>query len=316
VTDAPVDFFEYIDRDVKPDFEDKDFLFDVFCRFGTLQVYSWDIDPTYPVLRKIYDMEGISPNNRLWRTFLYVTFYSLGSSYRVWDKHPEPCLPPPEDLREPTGIERRGFRARPDLVQKHIQAALDATNGGDFLGWVQSYGTGEDGWNNARDAMRSLPWGGNWSAYKWADLLAATHDVALTAPDFGVGGGGATAGPIPGMVILTGHPWEKCAKDIDLQRDLYERCVKAGVPFKGMDQVETSLCDFNSLCKGRFYVGHDVDSQMEHFKKGGVPPLFWEARSAIPDEYRGEKRDWFGVRKSLKRDFADKSIVEPKWLTL
>lgn len=295
-----------------PNLEDKESLFEVFCEFAKLQIYSWDIDPTYPVLKKVYELEEVSPNNRLWRTFLYVSLYNLGSSYRVWSKFPEPELPSLEILRQPTGIERRGFRARPDLVQKHLQAVLDLT-GGDFVGWVESYGEGEDGWNKARDAMRSLPWGGNWSAYKWADLLSNTHDVPIVAPDFGVGGGGETAGPIPGMVILTGSSWKDCATKIDVQRDLYERAKKAGVPFRGMDQVETSLCDFNSLCKGRYYAGHDVDAQMEHFRSGNVPECFWLARAVIPEEYRGEfKKEggWFGVDNSLKRAFADDSKLK------
>ena len=304
-----MDFFDFANDGEPADLEDKDFLFEAFCKFGTLQVETWDIDPTYPVLKRIYDMEDLSENDRVWRTFLYVCLYNIGSAYRVWDKYPSPCLPDLETLRQPTGIERRGFRQRPDLVQKHITAALKAS-GGDFAGWVRGYGSGEAGWNNARDAMRALPWGGNWSAYKWADLLAVTHGLPFEAPDFGVGSGGKTAGPIPGMVTLTGHDWKRCATDIDLQKALFKKCAKAGVPFRGLDQVETSLCDFNSLCKGRFYAGHDIDSQMEHFKSGSVPDSFWEARSVFPDNYRGEKNDWFGVDKSLKRRFVDYSEVD------
>ncbi len=304
-----MDFMDFLSEDKAPNLEDKDYLFEVFCEFAKLQIYSWDIDPTYPVLRKIYDLEGVSENDRLWRTFLYVTFYSLGSAYRVWSEHPSPELPPLEILRQPTGIERRGFRARPDIVQNHLKAVLDLT-GGDFKGWVESYGEGEEGWNRAREGMRSLPWGGNWSAYKWADLLSNTHDAPLVAPDFGVGGGGETAGPIPGMVTLTGHSWKDCAENLSLQRDLYQRAKLAGVPFRGLDQVETSLCDFNSLCKGRYYVGHDCDAQMEHFQSGKVPDLFWQARSVIPDEYRGEIGGWFGVDKSLKGNFLQNGRLE------
>lgn len=306
-----MDFMDFMGNsgNKAPNLEDKEALFEVFCEFAKLQIHSWDIDPTYPVLKKIYDLEEVSRNDRLWRTFLYVTFYSLGSTYRVWKAHPSPELPPLEILNQSTGIERRGFRARPDIVQNHLKAVLDLT-GGDFAGWVDSYGSGEDGWNKARDGMRSLPWGGNWSAYKWADLLSNTHDLPLVAPDFGVGGGGETAGPIPGMVILTGHPWKECAENISLQTDLYERTKLAGVPFRGLDQVETCLCDFNSLCKGRYYVGHDGDQQMESFKSGSVPDLFWEARSVLPDEYRGEKGGWFGVDKTLKRVFLEESRLK------
>jgi hypothetical protein len=292
----------------RPDFDDKDFLFEVFCEFGRLQVYSWDIDPTYPVLKNLYDQEGIDENQRLWRTFLYVTFYNLGSSYRVWDAFPEPSLPDLETLTQPTGVERRGFRQRPHLVLEHIQAVMDVT-GGDFVGWVRSFGSGQEGWNAARTAMKSLVHGGDWSAYKWADLLSNTHELPLVAPDFGVGGGSESAGPIPGMVILTGHDWKECATNLDLQWELYERCKTAGVPFRGLDQVETSLCDFNSLCKGRYYVGHDCDAQMEHFRSGDVPSSFWNARSSIPSGYRGEVSGWFGVDKTLKPVFMNESLL-------
>lgn len=297
-----MDFMDFASESNPPDFSDKEYLFEIFCRFAKGQIYSWDIDPTYPVLKRIYDMEGLDSNTRLWRTFLYVTFYSLGSSYRVWSLYPEPTIPNESDLNQPTGIERRGFRARPDLVLKHIQAAMDLTKG-DFKGWVEGYGSGTSGWDAARDGMRSLPWGGNWSAYKWADLLKNTHDFPLEAPDFGVGGGGETAGPIPGMVTLTGRPWKECAEDLELQKDLLARSKKAGVPFGGLDQVETCLCDFNSLCHGRYYIGHDIDSQMESFRTGAVPASFWEARSVIPSEFRGELNGWAGVRKELKGRF-------------
>lgn len=286
-----------------PNLDDKVFLFDVFCRFGAAQVESWDIDPTYPVLERIYDLEEVSPNNRLWRTFLYVTFYNLGSSYRVWSAYPEPTLPNLDDLNQPTGIERRGFRARPEVVRRHIESALEVSQG-DFVAWVESYGEGEAGWDTARDAMKGLHYGGDWSAYKWADLLLNVHHLPLIASDFGVGGGSETAGPIPGMVILTGHNWKDCATKIDLQKSLFERCREAGAPFRGLDQVETCLCDFNSLVKGRYYMGHDIDAQMGHFRSGEVPGLFWSARDVFPDRYRGERNGWFGVRRGRMRDFA------------
>lgn len=306
-----MNFVEYAQNEARssPDFSDKEALFQFFCRFGNLQILSGDIDPTYPVLRKIYDNESLSENSRLWRTYLYVTLYNLGSAHRIWTNHPSPELPPLDILRQPTGIERRGFRARPDLVQKHLGAMLDLT-GGDLVKWTQAFGEGEDGWNAARDAMRSFPWGGNWSAYKWADLLTHTHGLPLVSPDFGVGGGSATAGPIPGMVILTGLTWQECATNIQAQRDFYAKCKDAGALFKGMDQVETSLCDFNSLCKGHYYVGHDIDCQMDHFKSGAVPESIWSAREVFRDKDRGELNGWFGVRNPRKRLFVDESKLE------
>ena len=72
--------------------------------------------------------------------------------------------------------------------------------------------------------------------------------------------------------------------------------------------METSLCDFNSLYKGRYYAGHDIDMQMERLAY--CDASLWEARaSAIPQEYRGEVVGWFGVRKELMAKYRDESLI-------
>jgi len=154
-----------------------------------------------------------------------------------------------------------------------------------------------------------LPYAGPWSSYKWADLLKNVHGLRITANDVGVGGKGETAGPIPGMVLLTGLDWKQCANDTNSQRDLLSRCVEHyGVPFTGLDQLETCLCDFNSLAHGRYYSGHDIDVQMEHLP---TDKIWWMARGiAIPKSCRGEVgRRWNGPRKALKSLYRDKGII-------
>jgi len=77
---------------------------------------------------------------------------------------------------------------------------------------------------------------------------------------------------------------------------LLDECRDLGVPFAGLDQLETSLCDVNSLRKGHYYVGHDIDLMMKHLS--GAGENFWTARrKVIPGEYLGELWGWQGVRK-------------------
>ncbi len=133
------------------------------------------------------------------------------------------------------------------------------------------------------------------------------HDVPITASDLGVGGASETSGPIPGMVLLTGKSWNVCATDLALQRDLLLKARASGVPFSGLDQLETALCDFNSLHKGGYYVGHDIDDQMT--KLAGCGPMLWESRSVFPDAFRGEVGGWNGVRKELKTAYRDRGVV-------
>ncbi|HJV96470.1 MAG TPA: hypothetical protein VJ608_10560 [Albitalea sp.] len=273
-----------------------------FCSFAKQHVESGDIDPTYPVLKRVYEAERLDREQALWRTLLYVAFYHLGSSQAAARAYPDPMARSFQggpSLK--TGVERRGFRGN-DLVWGHLQAVVDrARASGGLWAWVDSAVRqgGKVGWRALRDAFQEFPHAGPWSSYKLADLLKNVHDLPITADDIGVGGGSATAGPIPGMVRVTGANWKTCATDVGLQQELHDECVWRGVPFNGLDQLETSLCDFNSACKGRYYVGHDIDDQME--KIDGLGPVWWEARAAsFAPSYLGEVGGWFGVRKQLR----------------
>lgn len=280
-----------------------------FRVFAAAQLASGDIDPTYPVLAKVYRQRGYDADTALWHTLLYVAFYNLGSAEEVFNAFPayQHITAP---LTKTTGIERRGFRGN-TLANDHINAmvALWKAAGGPSK-WVQGVigRGGEQGWKKLRLAFQQVPHGGNWSSYKWADLLKNVHHLPITADDIGVGGGGPTAGPVPGMVRLTNKPWKECAENVLLQRQLMLDCVSKGVPFDGLDQLETALCDFNSLCKGTYYVGHDIDQQMDQLANLG--PEWWAARQQVfPRQYLGELNGWNGVRKELKTKYAQEGVV-------
>lgn len=199
------------------------------------------------------------------------------------------------------------------MAVEHVNAMLNLIRPhGSMRAWVEAASSkgGERGWREVRQQFRQLPWAGHWSSYKWADLLKHVHGVKITADDIGVGGGGETAGPIPGMVWLTGHDWRRCATDVELQRDLMAECVEAGVPFDGLDQLETCLCDMNSLQKGHYYVGHDIDVMQENLTKAGASEVFWAARRNVFDpQHLGEVGGWRGVRKPLLTVYSRTGVV-------
>lgn len=287
-----------------------------FCRFATLHVESGDIDPMYPVLKGIYQAEGLSEEIALWRTLLYLAWYHAGSAQRAWDLWPEPTLIPPRAVEGfQTGIERRAFRGNRKAGDL-LNAIVDLTKRkfGSLSEWVwDTTGPGgERGWILTRWAMEAFPYCGPWAGYKWADLLKHVHDFPITASDLGVGGGSQTAGPIPGMVSLyEAIEWHRCAEDRGLQMELLGRSKAEGVPFNGLDQLETSLCDFNSLRKGRYYVGHDIDAQQEQLQKIGAPDIWWVARAqAFSGRYRGEASGWDGVRTNLKGLYSNQRKME------
>ena len=92
-----------------------------------------------------------------------------------------------------------------------------------------------------------------------------------------------------------------------IMRELWAR----GVPFK-VSEVETILCNWKALSKGRYYIGHDIDEML-----GGVLSLpstgeyapvrkrLLAARAAtFMPELLGENMGWIGIRKELMPRFA------------
>lgn len=284
-------------------------LFVDFCRFAELMLSSGDLDPTYPVLRRSYDVAGLSQEARLWRTLLYVTWYSLGSAEAVWTSFPEPTELP-RSLRLPTGVERRGFRGN-SYAPDHVNAVLlHAKNrAGSLTDWVTAMldgASGKTGWRGVRNEYERISQAGPWSSFKLADLLAHVHDVPIWADSI-AGATGLTAGPVSGMARLTGLSHEVCLHDVELQEELLS-LVQTRVPaMKTLDELETCLCDFNSLAKGSYYVGHDIDLQMESLASSG--PLLWEARAVFDSKVRGEVNGWSGLRRSRKLLYRDQGVI-------
>jgi len=280
--------------------------FAMFKAFAVEHKRSGDIDPVYPVLREVHKIRDYSFEEATWHTLLYITWYHLGSCETVMKRYPKRSNIPrqPGPLR--TGIERRGFRGNERGVAM-INALLDNLASRSFTDWLMSCceiteTTGQhyakERWKRLARDFVSVRGNGVWAGYKWCDLVKNVLAFPITAPDIGFGGMGRMAGPVPGLVRLTGQDWKRCALDVDLQERFYEFCLCEGIPWDGLEEMETALCDFNTYRKGHYYVGHDIDLMMEQI--AGIPGEndYWNARSRIfPKEYLGEEGGWFGLRK-------------------
>lgn len=278
-----------------------------FVAFAKAQIATWDIDPVYPVLVKNFDIEGLTLEQRYWRLALYLTFYHLGSAEYWWTQEPEPSLNAVVRITaSPTGVERRGMRGNTTLVQRFLHDMLQENMQGSVaVCWNMG---GKEGWKFAFDTIQQACRGaGTWAAYKWADLLKNVLGLPITANDLGLGGGGKNAGPIPGLSKLTGCPWEECANDLMLQEVAYQKALDLGVPFTGLDQFETCLCDFNSLVKGHYYVGADIDAMQAHLSPSSY---LWVARElALPRPLLGEVAGWTGVAPAMLKTYAQTGAI-------
>lgn len=293
-------------------------LLDDFAKFSGYQLASGDIDPMYPVLKEVYRAEALDPEIALWRTLLYVTWYHIGTAEAVWTRFPEPGLLDRPLSYYPTGIERRGFRGN-DKGQALVNEVLThlTEHYGSLVKWVDAirHSTKPDaflGWTEARKEFEGFSGNGPWSSYKWVDLLKNVHGYPFEAPDIGVGGQGDTAGPVCGMVALTGLSARDCITNFRKQRELLEMTRALGAPLGGLDQLETCLCDFNSLLKGSYYSGRDLDMLMQQL--GGCSPVFWRARSAVFDDRSlGEVQGWHGIRKARDKVYSQGGRVLAPW---
>lgn len=280
-----------------------------FTQFGRVLIRSGDIDPQFPLLRELYDQLGLDENTALWYTALYLVFYHLGSAVEAWRRYPEPDVISTQDWSGdlPYTKQRRCFRGN-DGGRRQLNALVEASDG-DLQHWVEDLvGAGdEEGWTRVRAGATELPYHGPWSSYKFCDMMKFVHGYPITAPDIGTKPG-ATAGPIAGLVSLTGLSREQCSEDTDLHLELLHIAQDTGAEVDGLDQLESILCDWQSIINGRYYLGHDIDRDLGQLRVP-APDLkrMLSIRQRLFDErLLGELQDWSDVRLHLNSVYRDR----------
>jgi len=293
---------------------------DDYATFHRLQTLTSDVDPVYPVLTAVARNVGLDIDQTAWLCLLHVAFYDLGSAllaYAITDGRPRPL--PEQALRLPCGTERRGHRD-PRQLAAHLDALVARADGYDGAGrWLSEIATATceaDGYRRlcyrtAFGALLDVRGFGRWAAYKTCELVATVLGPAdpawygLTPTDMGHA---HSTGPRKGLALLTpvpdGNSFSTVAilnqlSDL-LVHELHARGLPATIP-----TAETTLCDFHSLHKGHYYVGHDIDHMAAQLDRAVIPVpdltpgaarrsetmlrAAWEARSlTLPGAYLGE----------------------------
>lgn len=277
------------------------------------EVACGDIDPVYPVLRNVAETWGLDEEARAWLVFSHVVWYHTGSTFAGFRRASSPTELPRDGeglwrsglLELPCETERRGHRPKQPLIN-HLLGLRAAMPDGAWT-WAQeaisAASSPTEGWVQLNDALVGLVGNGRWAAYKTAEMLQKVCDLPVAAAD---AGHKHSSGPRKGLALL--HPNIPAFNDplsiVELDLMTEELALELDEP--DIAQVETSLCDFNSLAKGRYYLGHDIDS-MQHalLSVSGSPIEAWEAREAVFDQkYLGEFGGWQGVRKDLNRRYV------------
>lgn len=277
-----------------------------YTRWHRLQVATGDIDPVYPVLRELVRAVGLERDGAAWLVLLHVTYYHLGSALAAFAARPTPGPPARRLLRLPTGVERRGHRDQRQM-ERHWHGLLElfAIHGGPY-GWLTAAG---NDWNQLNAHIARAVGNGRWAAYKTAELAQKVLGVSTVVADAGHRN---SSGPRHGLDLLyPGLPRGNAQADIAvLDGVTSELAGRLGEVDIG--QVETSLCDFASLVKGGYYLGHDIDAMQAQLM--AVPSaLTGEAFTArartLPGAYLGEHRGREGVDRARKRIYLERGVI-------
>lgn len=304
-----------------------------FARFARAMLRSRDIDPLYPVLRHMIAM--MNREQQFWFTFLYVAWYNLPSGYTVFLQHHTPLEPPQEPKPHtvyrqsplaiyPTGIERRAHRG--GKVLDHIWSYCDVVRKQYGRKQTAFYtdGLGDDpieNWRLLTERLQTLWGNGRWAAYKHCEILMKVHDLPLAAPDMG---NQFSSGPREGLAFFYDVPEGQDAATIRLLDRMglhLQRLLRReyGVDL-AIEELETILCNWKSLKKGKYYVGHDIDEFQEQIAKGdhdGWLPvraresLYHARRVALPHHYVGELHTpgWCGVDARRMTAYRDRGRI-------
>lgn len=277
--------------------------------FASALIESQDVDPLYPVLRELEkDME---PEQALWFTFLYLTYYNLGSAIHAFRLRPVPGPLPAEARLLPCAIERRNLRG--GKVAAHVESYLETVR---WLGGGNQKQALQHNWHGHTPEENyllfwetaQLVWNnGRWAAFKWGELLKKVHGWNLAAPDMRME---FCSGPKAGLEQLYQHPGASVKQLNAYGADLRDRLSVKGVPVDDWETLETVLCNYNSFAAGKYYVGHDIDelqAVIEHSDLSAADAQWvWDARAAVlPGAYLGERNGWHGPRAEWKRQYRD-----------
>lgn len=294
------------------------------ARFAHWHLASGDVDPVYPVLADLYADRSLFPTDAdaVAFTFLYVAYYNLPSALEVWTSQrwrPGSEIDD-EAVRWPTGTERRAHRSPAKFVD-HLAclSALFAVSGGaDRFVTDDLPADPAVAWLVAQDRLRAIHGNGRWAAYKTGEILATVHGLRLAPTD---AGHEFSSGPRKGLgtlfpeALVAGQDPETVGRLNVITERLRADLAERGEPMP-VEQLETVLCDWNSMLGGHYYVGHDIDQLQEQIDRhpaigsDGRRRLYEARERSFDARWLGEASGWTGVRRDLNTAYRDRGVIE------
>lgn len=258
-----------------------------FGDFCSQMLVTRDYDPNYFIVKGVVESRGYSEEEIFRYCITFNGFYWFNSADLFFQDN---SLDPSKMKH---GTSRRGFRGTRKVID-FINAGMRLR---DFV--LRGKFRGETGWSEIYYSfMNGLPGCGPWSAFYLTDMMKVILGRPITSPNFGhLGSSPRGTGPNACLSYITGIPIEKLIGNEPLHKQIYLETLER-TPWTGMEEMESCLCNYLSLHKGKYFVGRDIDRQIPMLK--GMAPEFWAARKKyFPHEMLGELHGWDGIRKHL-----------------
>lgn len=272
---------------------------------------TWDIDPHYPILKHIGDTLP-TQDDKAWLTLRHAAFYHLGSTLRSYTESPGPNLPN-KHLTLPVSSNRRGFRVPQRLRQHWDHLLTQIEQAGGPANYLTPTTTGTQGWQQIFTKAQHTYGNGRYFAYKIAELSKEVMGHNITAPD---AGHTYSTGPRRGLAWLHPNlPQGNNPQTINTLNQITTQLAQTiGEP--AIERVETSLCAFDSLNKGRNYLGLYIDEQQHQLNQtpSDLTQTAYNARQQhIPNTYLGELNGWHGIQKQKLTTYRDERRLITPW---
>lgn len=294
-------------------------VLDDFLKFSQIQYNCLDYDPFHPMIQHF--TKNMSDEKGLWLSTLYMAYYNMGSAYIAFKNTPVLTDLSKDMEKLPIGVQRRNLRA-PGLMGKYFHLFNKQVKHFGSIRTLLTHNFTDDlekNWLTLMDNLNSVWGNGRWSSYTLGELYHKANNIPVIPCDIMNDG---SSGPRAGLQYVMGEVPFTDKKDVlikldakaDELFDIMKGKIKTKIPYLSKNHLdhammESELCDFNSLRKGRYYVGRDVDRMQERINKAdsvckelGIDrkPIkkLWKAREELFDHrYLGELNGWDGRTK-------------------
>lgn len=289
-------------------------LFEDFIEYSQRACDSLDYDPFHPMIWHLG--KGLDRERLLWLCTLYMAYYSIGSTWVAFVNCDYLKMPPEWVLKLPIGVQRRNLRG--GTLRNHLEDFIKQAKAAGSI-WklltARFSGMELEDWGALTHNVGSIWGNGRWSTYTTSELYQKVGKVPVLPRDIMNDG---STGPRTGLCYLYGLK-PPLGLDVVPALDrlahqtfrLAGRRLKTRIPYLqaghyDMGMLESALCDFNSLRKGRYYVGRDVDRDLDRLRAtrralrclgrpDGALSTVMEARASVfLPRHLGERTGWEG----------------------